>query len=563
MANYFKLFCAFYGILFLFSTHTSQAQNPNRKRYIVYLQDKTVGVYTLDKPEKFLTQRALDRRKRQNIKLTQRDLPINEEVVNAIQDKGARVWYTSRWLNAVLIEATEEELARVKTIAKVKPDIELVSPIRSATSNNPKPLTEPTFKNSAGKEKNSFLQIDSASHYGKALNQAQMLGVTDMHKRGYRGQGMYIAVLDAGFENGDKVPFLKHLHDDGRILGTYNFVEGQENVYNTGTHGLEVLSCIGSYQLGKHIGTAPEASFYLFRTEDAETEYRVEEFNWLVAAEKADSLGVDVINSSLGYTEFNSISQNYSYQDMNGKKSIATRAATWAASVGMIVVNSAGNEGGGDWRYVGAPADADSIIAVGAVDAMRKRAYFSSFGPTYDKRIKPNLCAQGDPASVGKANGNIGHNSGTSFSSPVLCGMVASFWQAFPQLTNMEIIDVLQQSGSQATKPDSILGYGIPNFKLAYEIAQIRVGKAKTGFHLFPNPLPQGQAIRLAFSEMYVGKKIKVELLDMKGSAVETITLEKAGKDYEWNATAKLPKGLYAVRVIEGKKAESRRWLKE
>ncbi len=565
MVNYFKKagFLALLTTIFIFLEASQMLQAQTRKRYVVYLTEKNTQAYSLDKPEKFLTARAIERRKRQNIVLNTRDLPVDEAIIKALKDKGARVWYASRWLNAVLIEATEDELAKVKTLPALKPEIELLSPIRSATATNPKPLTQATFKDRAGKEKNTFLQIDSPASYGKAFNQANMLGVPAMHKQGYRGQGMYIAVLDAGFENGDKVPFLKNLREDGRILGTYNFVEGQENVYNTGSHGLEVLSCIGGYELDKHIGTAPEASFYLFRTEDAETEYRVEEFNWLVAAEKADSLGVDVLNSSLGYTDYDLDAQDYVYADMNGKKSIISRAATWAASTGMIVVNSAGNEGWDSWKYIGAPADADSILTVGSVDSNKKRSYFSSFGPTSDKRIKPNLCAAGNPASVGKPSGAIGMNTGTSFSSPVMCGMVASFWQAFPQLTNMEIIEVLQKAGSQASKPDSILGYGIPDFNLAYQIAQLKIEKAKTGFHVFPNPLPTGQAIRLAFSESYVSKKLKVELVNMKGSVLESFTLNKATAHYEWDATAKLPKGLYAIRVIEGKKVEIRRWLKE
>ncbi len=561
MANLSKTTLTFLSaFLFLSSIATLTAQD--KKRYFVYLKDKQGIAYTLDKPEKFLTQRAIDRRKRQGIAFAQKDLPVNMTYVESIKAQGGRVWYASRWFNAVLVEATEADLAKIKALPFVKPQIDLLSPIRSATFSNKSPLTDATFKDKAGKEKHTFLAIDSAKNYGKAYNQAKMLEIPTMHKQGYRGQGMVIAVLDAGFENGDKVPFLTHLHEDGRILGTYNFVEGQENVYNTGNHGLEVLSCMGSYLLNKHIGTAPEASYYLFRTEDADTEYKVEEVNWLVAAEKADSLGADLINSSLGYTDFSDDS-DYTYKDMNGKVSIASRAATLAASVGIIVVNSVGNEGGGDWKYMGAPADADSIISVGSVDGSKQRSYFSSYGPTYDKRLKPNLSAQGGSSSVGKINGNIGHNDGTSFSSPILCGMVASFWQAFPQLTNMEVIEILQQSASQASKPDTILGYGIPNLKLAYTIAQLKIANAKTGFHIFPNPLPDGQAIRIAFSEYYQGKKVKIEILSMKGNLLETAHVNKAGKQYEWNTTAKFPKGLYAIRVIEGKHAETRRWLKE
>ncbi|NJL11559.1 MAG: S8 family serine peptidase [Microscillaceae bacterium] len=360
------------------------------KRYFVSFKDKTGTAYSLNKPEDFLSPRAIERRQRYQIPVLERDLPVSATYLKALQSQGATVWYASKWMNGALIEADSLTLLKVQALDFVKPEALLVYPKASQPLKNvgirpsPKPLA-----------RFNPLLIEKAEDYGKARNQTEMIGADEMHKAGYRGQGMLIAVFDAGFLNADKLSFFQHLFKHGQILGTYDFVEGDEGVYETGDHGTKVLSTIAAYKKGEMIGTAPEAFFFLFRTEDTRTEYRVEEVNWLIAAEKADSAGVDVINSSLGYTTFDDAKMDYSYQTLNGKTSFITLAAELAAQTGMLVVNSAGNEGSGDWRYVGTPADAPSILSVGAVDSQGGYAYFSSVGPTADGRIKPNVSARG------------------------------------------------------------------------------------------------------------------------------------------------------------------------
>jgi subtilisin family serine protease len=274
--------------------------------------------------------------------------------------------------------------------------------------------------------------------YGLSTNQVSMIGADIMHQQGFTGKGMSIAVFDSGFRNAHLLPAFRHVFTSNRILATYDFVNKEESVYEDDEHGLRVFSAMAAYVPGQIIGTAYEAEYLLFRTEDASSEFRIEEINWLLAAEYADSAGVDVINSSLGYNYFSNPGMNYSRADMDGNTALVTRAADMAAATGMLVVVSAGNEGDDPWQTVAAPADADSVLSVGAVDRDGLYATFSSRGPTADGRIKPEVVAQGRGTVLSAASGNTVSSNGTSYSSPVLAGMATGFWQAYPHLTNME-----------------------------------------------------------------------------------------------------------------------------
>ena len=555
VSKYFSLL----SLLWCLGFTTLKAQD--KKRYLVYFKDKSNTPYSINEPEKFLSKRAIERRKRQNIAIDDKDLPINPTYVQQVRDKGARVWYETRWFNAVYVEADEKTMADLKSLPFVLPQTLYLTNNKVPSVKGKLAPSEQFLIKTPNDTKYSPLDIKTSEDYGDALNQNEMLGANQMHALGYRGQGMVIAVLDAGFSNGNRIPALSHLFKDKRILGTYDFVRGINEVYDADSHGLEVLSCMAGYEKGKMIGTAPEASYYLFRTEDAGTEYRVEEANWTVAIEKADSLGVDVVNSSLGYTDFTDKKMSYQYKDMDGKTSLCTKAATIAAQKGIMVVNSAGNEGNADWQFVGAPADADFIISVGATNRKGEKAGFSSFGPTYDKRIKPTLSAQGSPATVAKDNGNIGSNYGTSFSSPIMCGMVASFWQGFPQFSNQEIISILQESASLANKPDTLLGYGVPNFNRAYMIAEQRLvsGKSsKNGFHLLKN----STQLTLLFGKNYIDTKASIQIINMSGKVLQTHTFERVPSEFEWDKVKKVPNQNYIIRITQNKNTEDRRWLK-
>jgi subtilisin family serine protease len=527
------------------------------KKHFIYLNDKVNSPYSVDKPTEFLSQRSIDRRTKQNIKITTRDLPVNPSYITQIKNAGATVWYSSRWFNAVLIEASDATLAEVQKLSFVKSATVLNNGRlkrtieKEAKQRRKEALRKKKKATNATQRTTEDIVIESEADYGNSLTQAKMIGATDMHTAGFKGKGIYIAVMDAGFQNVNNSNFFKHLFSNNQIGGTYDLVSNKEDVYSTGSHGTKVLSTMAAYLRGTIVGTAPEATYWLYRTENVASEYRIEEVNWLIAAEKADSVGVDIINSSLGYNTFDDASMNYTYKDMNGNTTIITRAADFAAATGILVISSAGNEGNDPWQYVGAPADGDSVLTVGAVNPDGSYATFSSKGNTSDGRLKPNITAMGSNVIlVGPFGFSAGQ--GTSFSAPTLAGLAAGFWQANPTLTNMQIIDYLQRSASQATKPDSLLGYGIPNFNRAQEVAQnpTALAKASDGsFSFSPNPLDSSQALRITFKPSYRGKAVQMYLYDAQGKLVAYQQLKSAPATYDWNKPNTLTSGVYSLKI--------------
>ncbi|MBC7891882.1 MAG: S8 family peptidase, partial [Sphingobacteriaceae bacterium] len=316
------------------------------------------------------------------------------------------------------------------------------------------------------------------------------------------------------------------------------------DVYDRGSHGTGVLSTLAGYREGYLIGTAFKAQFALIHTEDDSGEKLQEEAFWLFGAEFADSVGVDIINSSLGYTTFEDANTNHTYADLTGGKTLITRAADWAAATGIVVVVAAGNEGNDSWKYLSVPADADSIIAVGATDRNGLPAGFSSYGPSADGRVKPDLAAMGSGVVEGDPSGAIGVGSGTSFASPILAGLVAGFWQAHPYLTNFQVIDALKQSASQYTKPDHRLGYGIPNFVRAAAWVSQTIGG---GMRLFPNPSSGTESIRVELpADFDPTLQFQARLTDLRGASLWSGTL--TGRSFILPLNS-LPAGLYVLRL--------------
>lgn len=467
----------------------------DKKKYLVLLKDKANTSYSLNNPSQFLSPRSVQRRLKQNIPLVERDLPVNKAYVASIQQTGAQVWYTSRWLNAVMVETDAITLPAILKLPFVKG---LEGEYALGKSRQTGGIL------SGGLTTNKIIHSDKKASrrksakadaipllYGPSVDQVAMIGADKMHEKGYHGEGMLIAVLDAGFRNIDNLSHFQSLFAENRLVSTYDFVRKEASVFEDDSHGAQVLGTMAGFLEGRLIGTAYKANYILLRTEDVYSETRVEEANWLLGVEYADSAGVDVINSSLGYSTFDDPAQDYRYADLNGNKTLITRAADWAASTGMLVINSAGNEGGNGWQYITPPADADSIIAVASVNKDRIRASSSSKGPSVDHRVKPDLAALGQGAVVSTGPNGALTSSGTSFSAPVLAGMAAGFWQAFPQLTNMQVIDYLKRSGSQYLMPDSLLGYGIPNFVKASTLVGLQKNLDRSPF-VFPNPFSNG-----------------------------------------------------------------------
>lgn len=424
-------------------------------KYRISLRDKAATAYSLERPEQFLSQKAIERRRKQNLAIDSTDLPVCRKYVDEIRRQGVNVIVTGKWENFVTVSCNDSALIDriaalpfVRTAEKVwtapKTKGEMMSATRDSVVNTP--------------------QIYTDSIYGPAITQIQLSNGDKLHDAGFKGQGMTIAVIDAGFHNLDKITAMQNI----RVLGTKDFVNPQADLFAESSHGMSVLSCIGMNRPGIMTGTAPEASFWLLRSEDEYSENLVEQDYWAAAVEFADSVGVDVINTSLGYYAFDDKSKNYKYRDLDGHHALMSRQASRIADKGMVLVCSAGNSGMGSWKKITPPGDAENVLTVGAVNKRALLAPFSSIGNTADNRIKPDVVAVGEGSDVIRTDGNQGKANGTSFSSPIMCGMVACLWQACPKLTAKELIELVRSSGDRADCPDNIYGYGVPDIWKAY-----------------------------------------------------------------------------------------------
>ena len=445
----------------------------------VYLVDKPNADFYLQNPLEMLSQRALDRRTNQNIALDITDVPVYEQYINQINSINTiEVLAQSKWMNALHIRGNYETiqgLTSLNFVASIEYADKSLNPATRLAQVQPLTSTKKTT------------QSQSDFDYGNSANQIEMLNGHLLHQENFTGSGMMIAVLDNGFIGVNNAQPLQRLHTESLILGGYNFVGRNENFYTGGNHGTRVLSTLAGYVEGELVGTAPDAFYYLFITEDNTSETPLEESLWVEAAELADSLGVDVINTSLGYNNFDNPNYNYTYQDMDGITTFISRGANMAHSKGMICVTSAGNAGSGSWQYITSPADAQGSFTIGAVHGDGNYASFSSIGPTSDNRIKPDVMAQGVWTVTSDENGNIGVVNGTSFSSPITAGLVACLWQALPELSNYEIEQLIRESAHLYNNPTAQMGYGIPDFYAAYQ-QSLSVEDIQEISFLYPNP---------------------------------------------------------------------------
>ena len=490
----------------------------SQNRHVIQLTDKNNSPYSVSNPAAYLSPKAIARRAAHGIGIDQLDIPVNPAYVSGIANTGATVLSTSKWLNTVTIFTMNPSvLAAVQAL-----------PYVSSTAVVGRPSLPGTRDGKFGKlipykKQNQTVASRAAGFdYGLAANQIQMIGGDHLHDSGFRGENMTIAVLDAGFLNVDTLVCFDSLRSDNRLISTYDFVNFDVDVYQDDAHGAEVLSLMAGLLPGQIIGTAPKASYMLLRSEDASSEYLIEEYNWAAAAEYADSAGADLINTSLGYTEFWDSTQNHTYADMDGNTTPVSRAADIAASRGILVESSAGNEGSSNWNYISAPADADSVLATGAVDDLGNYASFSSNGPSFDGRVKPNVACQGQGAYVYLPwGGGVAAGSGTSFSGPIMTGMAACLWQAFPNMNNMQILHAIERSASQYANPDTLLGYGIPDFVYAKTLLTIEeMGGNVSGdqlMNLYPCPFHDQFMINF-FSNS--SQTVKIELFDISGRRI-------------------------------------------
>ncbi len=435
-------------------TAAAGAQQDSLK-FRVSLTDKGATTFSLEHPEDFLSAKALERRARQGIGVDSTDLPVCAAYVDEIRRQGVDIVVTGKWDNFVTVACNDPQcMERIEALPFVR-----------ATE---KVWTAPAGGNDGARRKRDALlncpTVHRDSIYGVATRQIELCHGDSLHRAGFRGQGMTIAVIDAGFHNADRIEAMENI----RVLGVKDFVNPQGDVFAGSAHGLMVLSCMAMNRPEVMTGTAPEASFWLLRSEDECSEHLVEQDYWAAAVEFADSVGADVLNTSLGYYAFDDSTKRYRYRDLDGRTPLISRQASRVADKGMVLVCSAGNSGMNSWKKITPPADADQVLAVGAVDDHGRIAPFSSVGNTADNRTKPDVVAMGQAAEVMAPDGNQSLANGTSFAAPIVCGLVACLWQACPELTAKEVMERVRLSADRADFPDNIYGYGVPDVWKAY-----------------------------------------------------------------------------------------------
>ncbi|NHM02582.1 S8 family serine peptidase [Flavobacterium difficile] len=475
----------------------------------VYFNDKPSAATFLANPLTMLTQRSLDRRTAQNIALDITDVPVEQSYITQISAAtGITVMAKSKWLNALHIRGTQTDIQALTAFS-------FVNAVKFA-NHSLNPNGRISTVSTINKPVNKQYEVQTTYNYGGSQNQIEMLNGHLLHQQNFTGQGKIIAVLDSGFTGVDTAAPFQDLITNNQILGGYNFPDRNANYFSRHNHGTNVLSTMGAFVDGQLVGTAPSAKYYLFITEDVNSENPVEESYWVEGAELADYYGADIINSSLGYFGYDNPAYSHVYADMTGNKTFASRGANMAFNKGIVVVVSAGNSGATANPHIASPADAFGALTIGAVDNLEAYASFSSIGPSFDGRIKPDVCAKGAATTVSTTTGTITTASGTSFSSPVMAGMVATFWSAMPNLTAQQVVSFIRQSADNFNAPTSQKGYGIPDFQQALNIAlNIETITTTENTIVYPNPAENQITFQLEKNQ-----KGKVCLYDVLGQKI-------------------------------------------
>ena len=552
----------FFVFLSLFFIGNSFSQ-PNK--FLVVFKDKGSTPFSISQPEKFLSQRAIERRKRQNILIEETDLPIDPSYLSQLRiTNTVRVLNQSKWLNQACIEILDSNiLAKIKQLPFVKE----VRPLNGFSSNNNtiknKFLLEQAVENAP-----AIIKEISDFSYGSSSLQINMHEGEFLHNKGYTGKGMLISIIDAGFYHYKTLPAFDSVRAGNQILDTYDFVNNKISVNEEDAHGMFCFSIIASNIPGMLVGSSPGAQFLLYKSEDIFTEFPIEEQNWIAAAERSDSAGADIISTSLGYNTFDNPIYNYLYKDMNGVTTMISRGANEAAKKGIILVVAAGNEGQNSWHYITAPADSKGILSVAAVNQSGIPAAFSSYGPSSDGRIKPDIASMGVGTAISSVTGNVASGNGTSFATPNIAGLTSCLWQAFPEFSSGEIMGAITKSSSIYNAPDERIGYGIPNFRIAFEIlTKLRIIKnaerilGSNEIKVYPNPFHDQFNILLKSTST---GKANLSLYDITGKLVFSKLIEVTAGQVQVLNFDNLPiliKGIYVLKYATATHSESTKLL--
>lgn len=545
-----KLIKLFSFLTILFISECSMAQTPTK--YWVKFKNKTGSPYSISTPSVYLSAKSITRRATQGIAIDLTDIPVNQSYINLVNATGATVLQKSKWLNAAIVLINSpSQLSAINSLTCV---------LNSSPVGRFKKITSETFTD---KPIDSYKKANASTatyNYGPSFTQANQIGADCMHNLGFRGQNIMIAVIDDGFNQADVNPVFDSLRNEGRLLGTRDIVAGNTAVFEDDSHGAMVLSLMAGNSPGNLIGTAPKANYWLLRSEDVFSEKIIEEANWVVAAELADSLGADITTTSLGYTTFDNPADDHIYSHLNGKTSVASIAATMASRKGMFVLNAAGNEGGGSWLYIGIPADADSILSIGSVNGSGIHSNFSSQGPTADGRIKPDVSTMGEGSYVCQPGYSFSAGNGTSFACPIMAGAVACLMQAHPTKTNMQVLNAIKATASKSTSPDNLYGWGIPNVCAANAYLQnvsINEKRFESDLKLYPNPAKNTISFELNHSIN------KLQLTDVFGKHIDFTLTSNETNHYTLNFNASLANGVYFISIYTANGIVNSKFIKE
>lgn len=556
--NKYPLFTSLILIIILSICNNALGQLSYSKYYIE-LTDKEYSEYNISNPEEFLSERAIQRRSNHNIDIDYRDLPVSQFYLDSLKYYNIEIIHASKWFNLVTAKIYDvsvaesiSDLSFVNSVVKISEHESRKKYIKFGKYSK--------MQNISIKEAN---RENNYYNYGFSYNQIAVHNGHMLHNDGYRGQGIIIAVTDSGFDQVPNLSSFDSLLYNNRVIFTKDLVSGIDDVYYYHNHGTWVLSVLAGNYPEYLIGSAPEADYMLFITEDVYSETIIEELNWLVAAEIADSAGADIINVSLGYLEFDDPAFNYSYEDMDGETSIISRAAQTAFEKGMIVVAAAGNSGNNQHHpYIVTPGDSKNAITVGAITQEYDIAPFSSIGPTYDGRVKPDVVAIGSQTVIQNTEGNFQNGYGTSFAAPIIAGLTACLWQKHPDKTNYEIIQKIRESSSEFNTPNASFGYGIPDFNVASILLKSNFTQSiNNGFDIYPNPFENTVSISIKF-DINFSKNFKVLISDITGRMVYKSNFVNSYNDISLDLSS-LNKGTYILSIMSNNNIMTQKIIKK